>query len=392
MKVIIGMVPNHTSRDHVWVTNNPSYYVSDGEGTIVYDLDWTDTAKLNYLDPGLRREMTETYDHWLSILGTNEDGQPDGVDGFRVDMAHFINDLSFWNEALPELRQRHAGRELLFLAECYGTENSLDLFTRGFNAAYDDLLYKVWELFYGRDADGASILLPDPELPSNTDFADLYQQYLSGGIAAVIRHVFSEYEARLGAMNEPHYFARYTDNHDEGRGVYRFGPEATWAMFQLIAFSRSGLPFLLTGQEFGAANRPSIHERIGPCDKGYRTRTEDGIVKREGVEFEGNLFARGREARQALYENYKSVLAFRRKHRALIDGPIDFIDCEEDAPPTTHTVVAFSRGKGKRALRCAVNMGSEDRVLGADAFREGEALYGHCPEGLLPAFSAVVMR
>ena len=34
-------------------------------------------------------------------------GETDGIDGFRLDMAHFINDRTFWDEALAELRRRH---------------------------------------------------------------------------------------------------------------------------------------------------------------------------------------------------------------------------------------------------------------------------------------------
>ena len=149
LKIILGMVPNHTSRDHVWAKAHPDYYVKAPDGTMAYDIDWTDTAKLNYEEPSLREAMIDVYDYWLSFLGNN-----DGFDGFRVDMAHFINDLTFWNDALPTLKNGHSNRQLLFMAECYGMENNIDLFARGFNAAYDDDFYKCGLYFYGSGQEG----------------------------------------------------------------------------------------------------------------------------------------------------------------------------------------------------------------------------------------------
>lgn len=94
------------------------------------------------------------------------------------------------------------------------------------------------------------------------------------------------------------------DNHDEGRGVYRFGDGGTRAMMALAFLAPRSIPFLLCGQEFGAENRPPIHERIQPCDKGYRRIGGQGVAWRAGVESEGNLFARGIEARRAWFSFY----------------------------------------------------------------------------------------
>lgn len=62
-KMIVGMVPNHTSRDHPWTRTHSAYYVKTKEGTIAYDADWSDTAKLDYTHPALRRAMIDIYDH-----------------------------------------------------------------------------------------------------------------------------------------------------------------------------------------------------------------------------------------------------------------------------------------------------------------------------------------
>ncbi len=392
-KVIVGMMPNHTSRDHVWIRSHPEYYVKNDQGEIAYDLDWSDTAKLDYTQPGLRQAMLAVYDHWLGFLGKDADGQPDGVDGFRLDMAHFINDRTFWDDTLPVLKARHPKRELLFMAECYGMDNNKDLFRRGMTAAYDDDFYKILLYLYGRDEQGESIILPDHEdAPRNNDFRSKYEVFKEGGIAAAVEKCLMDYETDFDTSPDTPRLARYTDNHDEGRGVYRFGDGAVRAMMQLAFLSPHGIPFMLCGQEFGAANRPPIHERIQPCDKGYRMRQGDRIIKREGVEFEGNLFARGHEARQAWYAFYKHLIALRLNNPALTDGDFTLIDVGEVCDTKDRCVVAFARTHEGTTLHCAVNLGPEPReCTRAEAFA-GDALYGRLAGKTLAGFAAIVTR
>lgn len=387
LRVILDITPNHTSRDHVWMSEHPEYYVRRDDGEAFYDLDWSDTAKLDYTQPALRRAMIETYDFWLSLLG-RRDAVDDGVDGFRLDMAHFINDRSFWDEAMPELRARHPERALLFLAECYGFENNIDLFRRGIDAAYDDDFYKIAQYGYAVDARGESRVLLDPGAGGNRDFAPLFEAFRRRGIAGAVEAHLLRCADRLRETDRSHGLARYTDNHDEGRGVYRFGPGAVRALNVLAFTMPHGMPFLLTGQEFGAENRPSIHDRIRPCDKGFRSAGEG--ASREGVEFEGNLFARGFEARQAWYAFYRDLIGLRAAHPALGEGSFMLRDAEEEAPPEERTVVAFVRALGGERLTVCVNMGPEARRIRLDALGPlGRAHWGS-PESVMPPFSAWV--
>lgn len=389
MHVILDITPNHTSRDHVWVTTQPDYYVKNPDGSLFYDCDWSDTAKLNYQNPALRREMVEVYDFWLSFLGKDEQGMPCGVDGFRLDMAHFINDRSFWNEAIPELRHRHAHRELLFLAECYGTQNNLDLFARGINAAYDDDFYKVCQYLYAVDEHGRTIVELDPEAESNADFLDKLEAFKQGGLAAAFETALRNYESVLPPGEDGPFLARYTDNHDEGRGIYRFGAGAVRAAMQLAFLSNHALPFLLTGQEYAAENRPSIHNRIGICGKGCRVKISGSISRIPGIEFEGNLFARGYSARAEWYQFYRSLIALRSRHRPLQIGRMLFLDIGEECPAAQRHVVAFERRLRNRAIRCAVNMGPSPRRFRETALFQGPLLYGRLEDGALPPFSAI---
>ncbi len=392
LKVILGMVPNHTSRDHRWIQEHPEYYVRDAQGAAAFDCDWSDTAKLDYTQPALRRAMLETYDRWLGILGRGASGAPDGVDGFRVDMAHFINDRSFWNEALPELRRRHAGRELLFLAECYGRDNSMDLFARGFNASYDDAFYKVCDHFYGVTPDGGSVVLRPEQMADHVRQSQAFAEYQQGGIAAVFGGLLAQYEQDLQPAGNTLFYARYTDNHDEGRGIYRFGAGAVQAAMQVAFLSAHSIPFLLAGQEFGAGNRPSIHERLRPCDKGRRVVAGARAVWQEGVEFEGNLFARGFTERQRLYAFYRGLIRLRLKHAALRAGTFQLMDAGEAGAGMDRTVLAFERRLGRARLRCAVNLGPTPRALGRADLLRNQPLWGGLEGDGLPPFGAVVCR
>ena len=392
LRVILDITPNHTSRDHAWISSRPEFYVKNADGGIFYDCDWSDTAKLDYTNPALRQEMIEVYNHWLSRLGQDETGHPDGVDGFRLDMAHFINDKSFWNEAMPKLRAMNPDRELLFLAECYGTQNNIDLFARGINAAYDDDFYKVCQYLYAVTEAGVSVIMPSPDVQKNSDFLDKYEAFKTGGIAAAMETALLNYESILPPGDEAPRLARYTDNHDEGRGAYRFGEGAVRAVNQLIFLSNHCIPFLLTGEEFGAVNRPSIHGRMHPCDKGRRLLRDGKVLLEEGVEFEGNLFARGFEDRAGWYKFFKTLILLRLKTKELTRGKFMLIDAGENCEQPGRTVVAFERRLRRSAVRCAVNLGPEPRELKNAQLFAGEVLYGGLQGDSLPPFSSIVVR
>jgi glycosidase len=385
MKVILGMVPNHTSRDHVWLEPHPEYFVRDKQDRPIHDLDWSDTVKLNYLAAGLREAMTNVLDHWLTFL----DG--DGVDGFRFDMAHFINDCSFWNDAFAAIANRHPDRRFLFLAECYGMDNNLDLFGRGMTAAYDDEFYKVCEQFYALQPGGQSVVSPRRKDQRDPLFHRRMGLFRTGGLAAVFADAIEQYERTFPDEPCAPLLARYTDNHDEGRGLYRFGEGGMRAANLLVFLTPRTLPFLLAGQEFGALNRPSIHDRIRPCEKGHRVVDASGERWQDGVEFEGNLFARGPAARAGWYAFYRDLIRLRHETPALVQGDFHIVDLEEDAPPPDQCVLAFDRCFGGRHVRCAVNLGpSARRLARADALA-GNILYGKLEGDRLAPFSGIVV-
>jgi|GEM_PF-385974 len=377
LRIILDITPNHTSRDHEWTRRHREYYVRRNDGELYCDADWTDTAKLDYRQPALRRAMLSTFDFWVGFLGATTRGNRDGVDGFRLDMAHFINDRRFWNEAIPELERRCAERELLFLAECYGIANNLNLFARGVNAAYDDDFYKVCQYCYAVDTSGRTVVAPASEAEARPEFARPAAVFREGGIAKAMEEALTAYERPLptvGVGGTPQgsgicsraggpWLARYIDNHDEGRGLYRFGEGAVRAVMQLVFLAPRTLPLLLAGQEFGALNRPSIHTRIGVCDKGRRIVSGSASHFEPGVEFEGNLFSREPAARREWYEFYHQLIKLRRQTPELTEGGFSLIDIGEQCQGWERSVIAFERASASRSVRCAVNLGPHAKQL-----------------------------
>jgi len=389
MKLILDITPNHTSRDHGWIREHPEFHVREAGGRAVYDCDWYDTAKLNYRSAGLRKAMQDVFLHWLSFLGRDADGKPDGVDGFRLDMAHLLNDLSFWDDLVPVLRDSQPGRKILLLAESYGFPNNWGLFERGINAAYDDDFYKVCQYGYAVGADGGTVVALDPAARHNGDFSDKLAAFETGGIAGAMARVLAEYEERSGGPGGAPWLARYTDNHDEGRGLHRFGAGGTRAAMQLAFLAPRSLPFILAGQEFGAVNRPTIHARMGTCDKGPRIIRDGRTDRAAGIEFQGNLFAPSFEERRAWYAFYRELIALRATTSALTRGEFRIVDAGERAAPAQRTVIAFERRHGSTVLRCAVNLGPEPRDLEKAGLFAGAPRYGRLQGSVLQPFSAV---
>jgi alpha-amylase len=86
--VILDWVGNHTAWDHAWITQRPEYYTHDKEGNIVSPYDWTDVAKLDYKNQGLRLAMLEEMKYWLKEFN---------IDGFRCDLAAEVP-VDFWEK------------------------------------------------------------------------------------------------------------------------------------------------------------------------------------------------------------------------------------------------------------------------------------------------------
>jgi len=164
------------------------------------------------------------------------------------------------------------------------------------------------------------------------------------------------------------------------------------AVNQLIFLGPHTIPFLLTGQEFGALNRPSIHDRIRPCEKGRRILTERRVSWLDGVEFEGNLFARTAAERASWRAFYQELIQLRLGTSELTRGDFTLLDVGEDCPHFNRSVIAFERSLYGRTVRRAINLGPDAYPLKEAAWLRGRVLYGRMEADTRPPFSAYVVR
>ena len=215
--VILDWVPNHTGRDHPWITEHPDYYIRDEEGTITYEAMsptdvWWDTALLDHSNPETRQAMIDAMRYWVEL----------GVDGFRLD--HGCGDkipLYLWEEARATLDPI---RDLFWLAECGHETFILD------GSYADELEWVMREVAAGNaNADSLATWIEE----------DMFKQ----GRTA--------------------YRMTYTSNHDlnswNGTVFERFG-EGHQA-FAALVFTAYGFPLILSGQEVGLAKRLEFFEK-----------------------------------------------------------------------------------------------------------------------------------
>ena len=203
-KVILDWVANHTSRDAVWVKENPEWFCRDSLGNIATLYDWTDVSVLNYEKSEVREAMISAMKYWVEV----------GVDGFRCDVAAEVP-VDFWNECTTELRELNDS--LFFLAEA--EKDSLQFVS--FDSYYSWKQMQQWyDLAAGKiNADS---------------LADFYINYEKNS-------------------HMPHYSIpmNFTSNHDQnswtGTDIEKFGE--AYRQFAVLSFVVPGMPMIYSGQE-----------------------------------------------------------------------------------------------------------------------------------------------
>lgn len=211
LRVLLDLVPNHTSFDNPLVSEHPEWYVRDANGNpLPPNKDWLDVAQLNYADPGLRRYMIDVAAYWL---------QETGIDGFRVDAPVYVP-LDFWRQFAAEIKTRFPHALLLaesgesWLMEAFDTQydwNFLPMIADALRKGSDPQLILA-EIDYWRDSAGKLI----PKL-------------------------------------------RYLENHDHDRFLARFSAEESIPAATAL-FTLPGIPMIYAGQEIGAAVRPPLFD------------------------------------------------------------------------------------------------------------------------------------
>lgn len=215
--IIIDWVPNHTGRDHIWITEHPDYYIRDAEGNVTYESMsptdvWWDTALLDHKNPDTRKAMIESMRYWVEL----------GIDGFRLD--HGCGDkipLYLWEEARSALDPI---KDLFWLAECGHETFILD-------GSYAD------------------------------EFEVIMREVAKGKMNA--NDLSDWIEADMFKNGRTKFRMTYTSNHDlnswVGTTFERFG-EGQQA-FAAYVFTSYGFPLILGGQEAGLDKRLEFFEK-----------------------------------------------------------------------------------------------------------------------------------
>lgn len=264
MKIIMDLVPNHTSTAHKWFQesrkskDNPysDYYYWFDEpvnnwGSLFGGSAWAfdemrgqyylhsyalTQADLNWNNPAVVKEMQDVVDFWVDL----------GVDGFRCDVIDQID--KDWegdqNAFGPRLHE--------FIHALFGREKTKHLFTVG--ECWCDTLDEVL-LHSHSDRDELSTLFQfeHTELGRTDKFSP------APGKLRDVRDVLIKWENR--AQEHDLIYSLFTDNHDQPHFISRMAhtPDQRYDMATCVAtmfYTLKGVPFIYQGQEFGM---------ISPC-------------------------------------------------------------------------------------------------------------------------------
>ncbi len=272
--VILDWVPNHTGWDHKWITEHPEFYTKNAAGEITEPLHedgtskgWQDVADLNYENEAMRKAMIADMKYWLT---------EENIDGFRCDVAGEVP-LSFWEEAIPELRKF---KPLFMLAEAWEPEL---------------LKGDLFDMCYGWESHFLWV-----DIAKGKKTVKNWDQYM------VKMDTFYEKDDII--MN-------FTVNHDEnswkGTITESFGDAAE--VMTVLSYVAPGMPLIYSGQEYDLDHRLKFFEKDSiPKTKGkyFALYSKLKELKTENPALHGGKNAASYHRIQT--SNDKHILAFTR--------------------------------------------------------------------------------
>ncbi len=259
MKVIMDLVPNHTSTQHKWFQesrkgkDNPysDYYYWFDEPQNNWDSLFGGTAwaydemrgqyylhsyavsqaDLNWNNPAVVKEMQDVVDFWVDL----------GVDGFRCDVIDQIDkdwegDRNCFGPRLHE-----------FIHALFGREKTKHLFTVG-ECWCDDLVEVKLHSHFDRDELTTLFQFEHTEIGRTEKFTPKPARLIE------VRDILIKWQ-NLCQDNELIY-TLFTDNHDQAQFISRVAhqPEQRYQVATCVAtmfFTLRGIPFIYQGQEIG---------------------------------------------------------------------------------------------------------------------------------------------
>ena len=376
MKLIMDLVPNHTSTAHRWFQesrkgkNNPysDYYywfdeIPNAWQSMFRGSAWefdpvrgqyylhsfaVSQADLNWENPAVVREMQQVVDFWIDK----------GVDGFRIDVIDMIS-KSFernLNGFGPRLHE--------FIHALFGREKTRLLFTVG-ESFVQDIDEMIRHCAYERHELSTLFLFDHMNCGRVDKFTPRKDSLRS------LRDILSHWQMETDRHDLLHTL--FCDNHDQPAMISRIGNdgplryEAATNMAAMLYLLR-GIPFIYQGQEIGqtAAHYDSMDdfddvESINAFREFRQTMSEkDAMEKinfgsrdnsRRPMPWNGgpqggfttgkpwiSLHSRYREINvqkdlasdRSVYRFYQSLLRLRAGHLAFLDGAFRMVSSHED--------------------------------------------------------------
>ena len=398
LRILVDIVPNHTSDRHGWFAGDRSRYVTVAEGNGLPN-NWPSTwggpawtldeergeyylhlfapeqPDLDWHNAQVREDFDGILRFWLER----------GVDGFRIDVAHGLvkkASLADEPEPVPSARFSSDWRTAIDQPEVHDIYRDWRRLTDGYPG--DRVL--VGEVVLSDQKRVAPYLRPD-ELQLAFNFSLVFQPWEANAIRASI-------DESLAALP---IVTWVLENHDVTRIVTRFGPrEARAAALMLLALP--GPAFVYQGQELGL-EEVDVPDEVRQDPIFFRS---SGVRKgRDGcrvplpwtrqlprhswlpmpVSWSGRSVEAQLEDGESSLALYRAALRHRRRGDALRRGTFSWLE----SPPGS---LVFAREAAREAVVCAVNFDAEALVL-----PEGEFLLASEPglgDRLPPGTSAWV--
>jgi alpha-glucosidase len=413
LKVILDLVPNHTSDQHPWfqesrsARNNakrdwyiwrdpgpgggpPNNWLSEfggsawqydeATGQYYYHAFLAAQPDLNWRNPAVREAIHDVMRFWLGR----------GVDGFRVDVIwHLIKDKRFRDNPL-NLDFRDGERPSHRLIPLYTTDREeVHEVIAGLRRIVDEFperlligeIYLPVErliAYYGRDLSGV-------HLPFN--FSLLHMPWHARAIARLIE----QYEGLLPSDGWPNWVL---GNHDNPRIASRIGPAQARVAAMLLLTLR-GTPTIYYGDEIGMEQVAIAPEHvrdpfetnvpgIGVGRDGARTPMQWSADKHGGFSCVRPWLPVADDSRQhnaadqrndpaSMYHLHRRLLALRREHAALRIGEYQPMVASGD-------LLMYVRRHADERLLVALNLGREPTAVTFDGTRlRGKMLLSsHC--------------
>ena len=408
LRVILDLVPNHTSDQHPWFIearssrDNPKrdWYIwrdakADGgapnnwlsefggsawaydetTGQYYYHAFLAAQPDLNWRNPQVRRAIYDVMRFWLRR----------GVDGFRVDVIwHLIKDAEFRdNPPNPHFHESRPPHEKILTQYSTDQPEVHDVIAemRQVTDEFDDrvLIGEIYlrlhrlVAYYGNDLSGA-------QMPFN--FALLSTLWSARSIETII----ADYEKALPPGAWPNWVL---GNHDRPRVASRVGREQARVAAMLLLTLR-GTPTLYYGDEIGMrqvaiaadAVRDPFEKNVpglGVGRDGCRTPMQWDATPHGGFsdvepwlpladDFAHENVVNLDADAQSILNLYKALIALRKQEPALVSGGYMPIAAEGD-------LLLYRRQRGDAALVVALNLGTEPVSIASEMIGlDGEIL------------------